>query len=171
MLTFLQNSKVAMVLLTVVRVSLGWMWFSSGIGKVTGGGFSAAGFLQASAENPVLKGENIAYPWYVSFLENIAIPYADLFSFMVMWGEVLIGLALIVGLFTKNAAFFGAMMNTSFLLAGTVSTNPLMLIMAIVLLVTKTNAGRLGLDSLTPRVMSLIQHNKKTSLTVVKEHA
>lgn len=74
-----------------------------------------------------------------------------------MWGEVLIGIALIVGLFTKSAAFFGGMMNTSFLLAGTVSTNPLMLIMAIILLISKQNAGQLGLDRFTPSIKQKVK--------------
>jgi thiosulfate dehydrogenase [quinone] large subunit len=161
MLQFLQSSKIAQVLLTVTRISLGWMWFSSGIGKVMGGEFNAGGFLAASAANPVLKGENVAYPLYVAFLENVAIPQADLFSFIVMWGEVLIGAALIIGLFTKTAAFFGGVMNTSFLLAGTVSTNPLMLLMAIPLLVSKKNAGHLGLDRFTPRVKQMMNKKKR----------
>lgn len=150
MLDFLQSSKIAQFLLTVIRLSLGWMWLSSGIGKVLGGEFHAGGFLQGAAANPVLKGEDVAYPLYVAFLENVAIPYADLFSFLVMWGEVLIGLGLILGLFTKTAALFGVVMNTSFLLAGTVSTNPIMLIMAIFLLISRRNAGQLGVDRFTP---------------------
>ncbi|AIC93122.1 MULTISPECIES: DoxX family protein [Shouchella] len=168
MLHFLQSSKMAQLLLTILRVSLGWMWFSSGIGKVVGGEFHAGGFLQAAAANPVLKGEDVAYPLYVAFLEHVAIPYADLFSFLVMWGEVLIGIALIVGLFTKSAAFFGGMMNTSFLLAGTVSTNPLMLIMAIILLISKQNAGQLGLDRFTPSIKQKVKKdygNKDTLAT------
>ncbi|TDQ37701.1 DoxX family protein [Aureibacillus halotolerans] len=160
MLTFLQSSKLAAVLLLLIRIPLGWMWFSSGIGKVTGG-FDASGFLQAVVANPVLKGENLAYPLYVAFLESVAIPNAALFSFLVMWGEVFIGLGLMLGLFTKSAAFFGGVMNTSFLLAGTVSTNPLMLILAIVLLVSKRNAGRLGLDRYTTRVYHTLKGSFK----------
>ena len=175
MLHFLQSSKIAMVLLSIVRISLGWMWFSSGIGKVMGGEFHAGGFLQAAVDNPVLKGgggEIVAYPLYVGFLENVAIPYADVFSFMVMWGEVFIGLALMVGLFTKTAGLFGGVMNTSFLLAGTVSTNPLMLLMIIPILVSKRNAGRVGLDSLTPRVSQWMKNRKdKPNLNIAEKHA
>lgn len=171
MLQFLQNSKIAQVLLTVARISLGWMWFSSGIGKVMGGEFNAGGFLQGAAANPVLNGgtEELAYPLYVAFLENVAIPHADLFSFMVMWGEVLVGAALIIGLFTKTAGFFGGVMNTAFLLAGTVSTNPLMLLIAIPILISKENAGRLGLDHFVAPVRErLTKRIQKPKLHVVK---
>ncbi|WP_144560147.1 DoxX family protein [Shouchella miscanthi] len=170
MLQFLQSSKLAQVALTVLRIALGWMWFSSGIGKVMGGEFNAGGFLQAAAANPVLKGgtEEVAYPLYVAFLENVAIPYADLFSFMVMWGEVFVGIALIIGLFTKTAGFFGGVMNTSFLLAGTVSTNPLMLLMTIPLLVSKHNAGRLGVDRFTPAIEERVKNKKRPLKTIEK---
>ena len=65
---------------------------------------------------------------------------------MVAWGEVLIGLGLIVGLLTGIAAFFGALMNMSFLLAGTVSTNPVMFIIAVFLIIAWKVAGWYGLD-------------------------
>lgn len=162
MLDFLQSSKIASVLLLIARLALGWMWFSSGIGKITGG-FDASGYLQAAAANPVLKGggEELAYPLYVIFLENVAIPYADIFSFLVMWGEVLVALGLIVGLFTKTAAFFGGVMNTSFLLAGTVSTNPLMLLLTIPILVSKRNGGTIGLDRYVPMAKERLFSNGK----------
>ncbi|TSB47807.1 DoxX family protein [Alkalicoccobacillus porphyridii] len=176
MLNFLQSSKIAMVLLSICRIALGWMWFSSGIGKVMGGEFNAGGFLQAAVDNPVLKGgggEIVAYPLYTAFLENVAIPYADVFSFMVMWGEVLIGIALMVGLFTKTAGFFGGVMNTSFLLAGTVSTNPFMLLLVIPILVSKKNAGLLGLDSFTHKLTQWVKNkkNNKPDITIAEKPA
>src|SRR5690625_7579172 len=69
--------------------------------------------------------------WYAWFLEAVVIPNAVPFSYMVAWGEVLVGLGLIVGFLTGIAAFFGAVMNMSFLLAGTVSTNPIMFLIAL----------------------------------------
>ncbi|GAF16437.1 hypothetical protein JCM19046_873 [Bacillus sp. JCM 19046] len=37
-------------------------------------------------------------------------------------------------------------MNVSFLLAGTVSTNPILLLLAILIMVGKGNSGKIGLD-------------------------
>ncbi len=37
-------------------------------------------------------------------------------------------------------------MNISFLLAGTVSTNPILLLLAILIMVGKGNSGKIGLD-------------------------
>jgi thiosulfate dehydrogenase [quinone] large subunit len=47
---------------------------------------------------------------------------------------------------TGVAAFFGAMMNMSFLLAGTVSSNPVMFVIAIFLIMAWKVAGWYGLD-------------------------
>jgi thiosulfate dehydrogenase [quinone] large subunit len=47
---------------------------------------------------------------------------------------------------TGIAAFFGVLMNTNFLLAGTISTNPILAIPAIFLILAWRNAGWIGLD-------------------------
>ena len=62
--------------------------------------------------------------WYAWFLQNIVLPNASVWSFVVAVGETLVGIALILGIFTGIAAFFGSFMNMSYLLAGSVSTNP-----------------------------------------------
>ncbi|MEM6429606.1 MAG: DoxX family protein, partial [Deinococcota bacterium] len=55
-------------------------------------------------------------------------------------------IALIVGFLTGISAFLGGLMNASFLLAGTVSTNPLMFILATWLVLAWRVAGYYGLD-------------------------
>ncbi|TSB44929.1 DoxX family protein [Alkalicoccobacillus porphyridii] len=164
---FLRESKWAAGLLGFLRLYLGWTWLSSGFGKVTGE-FSAGGFLQAAVANPVVKGEEIVYPMYVSFLENVALPYEGLFSSMVAWGEILVGLALIVGLLTSTATFFGLLMNFSFLLAGTVSINPIMIIIGMIILAAGMNAGRFGLDRLVgPYMKNKWNQKNKLILTPI----
>jgi thiosulfate dehydrogenase (quinone) large subunit len=61
-------------------------------------------------------------------------------------GEVLIGIALIAGLFVGIAAFFGAFMNWNFMLAGSASTNPVLMVAAIFLVLAWKTAGYWGLD-------------------------
>lgn len=76
----------------------------------------------------------------------MVIPNAALFSYLVTFGEIMVGLGLIVGLFTGIAAFFGAFMNASFIFAGTAGANPLMFILAILLMMAWRVAGYWGLD-------------------------
>jgi len=68
-------------------------------------------------------------------------------------GEVLVGIALIVGCLVGIAAFFGALMNMSFMLAGSASTNPILFVGAIGLMLAWKVAGYLGVDRvLLPRL-------------------
>lgn len=133
------------VLWLAVRVYVGWAWLTAGWGKVTGN-FDASGYLKgaiakAAAENPTVQG------WWASFLEGFALPNVGLFNFLVAYGEVLVGLALILGFATTFAATMGLVMNFAFLLSGTLSTNPqLALLQVILITLGGAQLGYLGLD-------------------------
>lgn len=131
----------------ILRVWLGWQWLSAGWGKVgspawTGENAGAAihGFVGNALASPDIPG------WYASFLESVVLPGAHIFGYMVAFGEVLVGLALIIGLFTGIAAFFGTFMNLAFLFAGTVSSNPLMFVVGTWLVLAWRVAGWYGVD-------------------------
>ncbi len=143
--TFLRNNQVVGIILTFLRVYLGYTWLTAGWGKLTGDGFNAGGYLKgaigkATGEHPAVQG------WWASFLESVALPNSELFSFLVMWGEILVGIALILGIFTTFATLMGLIMNFAFLFSGTVSTNPQMVIIGIFILVAGYNAAKFGLD-------------------------
>jgi thiosulfate dehydrogenase [quinone] large subunit len=76
----------------------------------------------------------------------VVVPNATLFSYLVIFGETLVGLGLLLGAFTGIAAFFGVFMNASFLFAGTAGANPLMALVGILLMLAWRVAGRWGLD-------------------------
>ncbi|WP_070121301.1 DoxX family protein [Bacillus marinisedimentorum] len=145
MVKWLRENNIASALLLVLRVYLGYSWLTGGWGKITGGGFDASGFLQgavgkASGDHPAVQG------WWASFLEGFAIPNVGLFNILVPWGEFLVGIALILGIFTSFAALMGITMNFAFLFSGTTSTNPQMVLLTIFILVAGANAGKYGLD-------------------------
>lgn len=146
-----ENTKSAWFWL-LVRLYVGWAWLQAGFGKVgesawTGDNAGAAvqGFVSGALEktsgaHPDVQG------WYAAFLENFVLPNADVFGHMIAWGELLVGIALIVGAFTGIAAFFGLFMNLNFLLAGTVSTNPVLFVLGIGLVLSWKVAGYWGAD-------------------------
>lgn len=142
---FLRESTIAAGLLLIIRLYLGYSWITSGWGKVTGG-FDASGFLQGAIANPVKGPNGIVYGWWGTFLEGVAIPNVAIFNVLVPWGEVLVGLGLILGLLTPFAALFGVLMNFSFLLSGTISHNPTDILLGFLIMVAGFNAGRFGLD-------------------------
>lgn len=152
MVAWLRNHVVARWIVTVLRIWLGWQWVSAASEKIgssvwTGGkaGVAISGFLQHAASlsqgsHPAVQG------WYASFIHAVALPNAAFFSYLVSWGEMLVGLALIFGAFTTFAALMGAVMNAAYLLAGTSSTNPNMLIIEVLVMVAGFNAAAYGLD-------------------------
>ena len=79
-------------------------------------------------------------------MREVALPNAQLFSYMVAYGEVLVGIALIVGLVTNFAALMGIVMNLSYLFAGSISKNPQMLLAEAALVFAGLSAGYYGID-------------------------
>lgn len=137
-----ENRWVAIVW-GILRVWLGVQWLEAGWHKI--GAFDAAGFLngalaKAAGENPAVQG------WYAAFLENVALPNVKIINFLIPWGEVLVGIGLILGALTLPALLAGAFMNLNFLLAGTVSTNPILLTVAIILLFVIKGTTYYGAD-------------------------
>lgn len=158
---WLRENKVAMWLLTVVRVYLGYEWISHGFKKLTGG-FDAAGFISGAiaktgGEHPDVQG------WWGSFLEAFALPNVGLFNVLIPLGEFLVGVGLLLGTLTTLAALMAMVMNFSFLFSGTVSINATYLLFEIFLVVAGANTGRVGLDRwVLPFLRGLFRKNKNT---------
>ncbi|MDX1507569.1 MAG: DoxX family protein [Woeseiaceae bacterium] len=55
--------------------------------------------------------------FYRTFLDSVVVPYKEVFAFIIGCGEVLLGVAMILGLATRYAAFAGAFMVLNFWLA------------------------------------------------------
>ena len=107
----------------------------SGCSAITG--FLTGALAKASGEHPDVQV-------YAGFTARGAYPLGFL-ELPGRVGEALVGVALILGIFTGITAFFGSFMNLSYLLAGTVSVNPVLFVIATWLAAWKT-AGWWGLD-------------------------
>ncbi|MEH7084268.1 DoxX family protein [Neobacillus drentensis] len=142
---FLKENRFVTMVLTVLRLYLGWQWLTAGWGKISSGNFDASGFLFGAVKN--MSGEHPAVqPWWGNFLKEVAIPYVDLFNVIVPWGEFLVGIGLILGIFTSFSILMGITMNFAYMLSGTTSTNPQMVLLGLFILAAGMNAGKLGLD-------------------------
>lgn len=134
----------------VVRMNVGAQWLLAGWEKITSptwgasgkalAGFAAGALAKSSGANPSVQG------WYVWFLQHAVIPNAGLFSFLVTWGEFAVGLGILLGILTGIAAGFGVLMNLNYLLAGTVSINPVLGMFGLFLCFSWRVCGWIGFD-------------------------
>jgi len=95
----------------LLRVYTGVFFAYYGFGKIVSGSFAdgMTGFLSSRAEDTV--------GWYRVIVEAVIVPMQGLFAFLVAYGELALGMALIIGLATRYAAFAGAFMVLNFWLA------------------------------------------------------
>ncbi|MGE5583895.1 MAG: Crp/Fnr family transcriptional regulator [Bacillota bacterium] len=146
------RNKYFSIVWNILRVWLGFQWITAAMEKVASpvwvgpkAGVALTGFLQgavakAAGEHPSVQS------WYAAFVKNVALPQAKVFSFMVSYGELLVGIGLILGTLTTVALLAGAFMNLNYMLAGTTSTNPILYTVAIILLAVGSSAYTIGGD-------------------------
>ncbi len=134
------------------NANIGWVrsgtvTLPDGSHRVMQVGDAVAGFAKgALAQGTAGDHPDIAYSWYVNFLEFVRDTAHPVLGPLVAVGEVVIGIALILGLFTGIAAFLGAVLNFSFVFAGSAGVNPAMIVMSMLLILAWRNAGWYGLD-------------------------
>lgn len=145
------DTRIALLWL-ILRIYIGWQWMQAGYEKVTSpvwvgtkAGIAIQGFLlgalkKSTGTHPDVSG------WYAAFIHGYVLQHAVIFSYMISFGELFVGIGLILGLFTGIAAFFGGFMNMNYLFAGTVSTNPFMFLIELFIILAWRVAGWYGLD-------------------------
>jgi thiosulfate dehydrogenase [quinone] large subunit len=145
------NSRWAWLWL-IVRLYVGYSWITSGIGKLSNpawqSGAALKGFWTAAAAVPAAPAKPlIVFDWYRVFIQSLLDSGSYVwFAKLINAGEILIGIALIVGAFTGLAAFAGGFMNWNFMMAGTASINPVLFTLSILLFVAWKIAGYWGVD-------------------------
>jgi thiosulfate dehydrogenase [quinone] large subunit len=143
------DTRFAVVWL-VLRVYLGYQWLSAVQHKLTDPAWYQTGAALKGFWLGALKTDPrpvIAFDWYRQFIQFMVDSQAyTWFAKLVVAGELLVGVALILGAFTGIAAFVGGFMNWNFMMAGTASTNPLLFALAVMLILAWKTAGYYGLD-------------------------
>ncbi len=157
----LLNDTRAGWLWLVLRVWLGWQWFKAGQAKSADPdwmdtGVAIRGYWERAVAVPESGRTPIAFDWYRGVIQSLLDAEAHRwFAPVVAWCEVLVGIALILGAFTALAALVGALMNWNFMMADLASSNPMLLMIAIGLIVAWRVSGYVGIDYfLLPRLGS-----------------
>lgn len=178
---FLFHSSASAPLWLGIRLYLGFEWLSAGWHKLDNpawrNGDALAGYWERAAAVPtpeqVEQGGRaaITYDGWRTFIQYMLDnEWYTWFNWVIILGEVAVGLGLILGAMTGVAAIFGAVLNVSFLLSGTTSSNPVLLILAIFVILGWRVAGFIGLDRLLmPLLGTPWQHNIGGSLKSIRE--
>ncbi|HYM16749.1 MAG TPA: DoxX family membrane protein [Dehalococcoidia bacterium] len=141
----------------LVRVYLGYQWILAGSHKVWGDqrwiavpgpdGLGLKAFWDRAIAIPKTGTPAIKYDWYRTFLNYMDTHgWYHWFAWVIAFGEMTVGVLLIVGAFTGLAALAGATMNFNFMMAGSASTNPVMFILAILIFLAWKVSGWIGVD-------------------------
>jgi thiosulfate dehydrogenase (quinone) large subunit len=140
----------------LIRIYVGWAWLEAGWHKVEtvgpgnyivdGSGILA--FWTRIAAIPAAPAKpSITYDWYRGFIQLLIDNHAEaVMGKVIAFGETAVGVGLILGAFVGISAVGGAFMNLNFMLAGSASTNPVMLLLGFLLVLAWKTAGYIGLD-------------------------
>jgi len=155
---WLYRSKAASVIWLIARLWLGYGWLNAGYQKLwgsekavfwNGGGAGVKGFATAGVSGSTAgKGAGASYGWWAAFLHNFVVPNASWIAKLVTVSELVIGVLLILGLFTGLAAVAGLSLNLVYMFTGSAGVNPAYAIVAVFLILAWRNAGWLGVDRL-----------------------
>ena len=143
----------------IARVWLGYEWFMAGWEKFVNpvwwgpdAGAAISGFAQGALHktaefcaNPAACHPDVQW-WYADFIQQTLVAHQYFWSHLIVLGELAVGFGLIVGCLTGIAAFFGVLMNLNFMLAGTVSMNPIWATVGIHIILAWRVAGYWGAD-------------------------
>lgn len=156
---FLFSDTRLSALWLVIRVLIGYSWLSAGLGKLsnpawTQTGEALKGYWTGAVTVTAAGKTAITFDWYRSFIQGMLDSGSYVwFSKLIVAGEILVGIALIIGAFVGVAALFAALMNWNYIMAGSASSNGLLLVGAIILILAWKTAGYYGLDRfLLPRL-------------------
>jgi thiosulfate dehydrogenase [quinone] large subunit len=169
----LKGSILTKIICTFLRIYAGGEWLSRGIDKNfssdsinwvgSHAGTHVTAFMQGALQKSV--GSHPDVQWlYADFAKYIALPHATIFSFLTAWGELAVGITLILGCFTTFALLGALFLNFNYLFAGTVSINPLLILIEMTLIWIGSSVYYFGLDHiLLPRLKKYFLKSENVS--------
>ena len=95
-----ENSKVTVWMLTILRIVIGWHFLYEGLAKLGNPNWSSASYLMESKW--LFSG---FFHWLIS--NSSALQFVD---FLNIWGLIIIGVCLFLGIFSRIASISGAML-------------------------------------------------------------
>ena len=135
-----------------LRLFLGLGWLRTFAEKAADPGWRDGTELTAFLGGQLARGE-VVFPLYRELVEGLFLPNATALGWLVMGGELLVGLGLLLGLLTSLALLAGLFMTLNFILAGEPAPGAFYVVIQVALLVSGVGAV-LGLDARLDRIRS-----------------
>jgi thiosulfate dehydrogenase [quinone] large subunit len=170
----LRDPRLGLVWLAA-RLWVGWQFLHAGWEKTFtsessswwGSTAGIHGFLSNSGSSASTTGAHAAVShWYAALINHGFLHAEKVFAIAIPVGELLVGVGLILGLFTMASAFFGVLLNLNFLLSGSTSAgvNPLMFGLGLLIMFAGSAAYVYGVDRVTlPWLKASTRGNGQTS--------
>ena len=117
--------KLSELSLFALRLTTSYIWITAGVSKLLNKTFidTFPGTIQGFMKS-------CHYDFYIGVLKQYVLPNAHLFAQLTVWGEILTGIAFLLGFPLLIAAFFGIFMNINYyLVANAIPSQFLNLIM------------------------------------------
>ena len=123
--------------LLLLRLAISYVWLSAGLSKL----FNSK-FINTFSETLQGFAKNTHYSFYTGFLNDHIIPNSQIFAQFTIWGEILTGIAFLLGFPLFIAAAIGIFMNLNyFFVATTVPSQFLNIIMIFSQLAAYANSA------------------------------
>jgi thiosulfate dehydrogenase [quinone] large subunit len=144
--TWLRDSKYASIAWLAVRVWIGIMWFQAGWSKVFGA--ENPSFLHNNGAGVAgFAGHGVpAYSWWGSIMHSFVVPNASWIAVIVAFGELAIGLGLVVGFLTRTAAIASLVLLLTYIMSGTAGVTGFYAFCALIVLATWRTSTWIGID-------------------------
>jgi uncharacterized membrane protein YphA (DoxX/SURF4 family) len=140
--------RIPLFWIALLRIMLGVLFLTTWGSNLTKGFYTADG-LQVFFSEVFPQSAN-SLGWYAAFIENVILPTRSVFAPIQLVGEFLLGLFLLVGVFTPITSVFAAffILNTFLATFGHDWPWSYAMILGILFVVFMTKAGRsLGVDA------------------------
>lgn len=103
-----KTHSVSVLCMLPLRLSVGVAFLVAGQGKIAAGNWGAA--YETTLSEFVSSNLENAFAFYRPFLESVVIPHAGKIAVLVAWAEILVGVSIFLGLFTRFGAAVGIFM-------------------------------------------------------------
>lgn len=119
------------LLFSSIRIILGISWLKEGLFKFQSN-FDMTGLI------PSVEMNRNSPDWFKSFMTDFVSPNIDVFNILIPTGELLVGIGLLIGIWTLPVLLIATFMNINYWLSDMIYIYPYQIIGAVLLLSLRT---------------------------------